>query len=106
MSAMEVADIQHLAGLARIALTEKEAGELAAEFDAILDYVAQVTEVSANAAVLPMVGVHANVLREDTETHVPGAYTAALLAAAPQQEGAYVRVQKILDKGLKKNNDA
>lgn len=92
---METADVQHLAGLARIAITDEEAGALAEEFDTILGYVAQITEVSAGAPSAPAVGVHANMLREDIETHTPGAYTEVLLNAAQQWEGEYVYVKKI-----------
>lgn len=95
---MEIADVQHLAGLARIALTNAEAAELATEFDAILSYVAQVTKVSADTVgSAPTVGVHANVLREDTETHEPGVYTETLLNAAPKRNARYIEVKKILE---------
>jgi len=95
---IETKDIRHLAELARIALADGEAVALAAECDAILGYVAQVTEISADADALPVAGAHANVFREDTETHEPGAYTEALLSAAPNRNGAYIEVKKILEK--------
>ena len=98
-TAMEIKDIQHLAELARIAVTDEEAAALASEFDSILEYVAQVAEISAGAgASVPVVGAVANVFREDVETNEPGAYTEALLAAAPKRHGAYIEVKKILEK--------
>lgn len=93
---MEIADIQHLAGLSRIAITDAEAGALATEFDAILGYVAQITEISADVSAMPAHGPHINVFREDAETNEPGAYTDALLSAAPERAGAYIQVKKIL----------
>ncbi len=93
---MERADIEHLASLARIALREHEAEEFAIDFNTILSYVAQVTAISATGTGVPTLGVHANVLRDDTETHQPGAYTDVLLAAAPERLGAYIHVKKIL----------
>lgn len=92
---MEIHDVQHLAGLARISLADEEASEFAAKFDAILSYVAQITEVSADAVTVPIVGVHANVFREDVETNEPGAYTETLISAAPKRNRAYIQVKKI-----------
>lgn len=94
---MEIADVKHLAELSRIALTDEEARELGAEFDAILGYVAQVTEVSVDIAAVHTVGAHANVLREDVETNEPGIYTETLLNAAPERNGEYIQVKKIFE---------
>jgi aspartyl-tRNA(Asn)/glutamyl-tRNA(Gln) amidotransferase subunit C len=93
---MKTEDIQHLAGLSRIALSDKEVDALAGEFDAILGYIAQITEVSADVSAPPVVGVLANVMREDVETHEPGEYTEVLLNAAPTRNGGYIQVKKIL----------
>lgn len=94
---MTVEEIQHLATLSRIAMTDDEAAAFAVECDAILHYVEQVKAVSADtAAAVPVVGVHANVLRPDVLTHEPGAYTGSLLDAAPQRDGEHIRVKKIL----------
>lgn len=98
---MKTEEIQHLATLARIRLTDTEADALAHEFDAILGYVAQVTEISADVSSEKEVGVHAQVMRADEPSHEPGAYTEVLLNAAPERAGAYVQVKKILG-----NNDA
>lgn len=88
--------IQDLARLARLRLSDEEADHYAHDFDAILGYVDAVKEIAAEDAE-PKVGPVANVLRDDVETHEPGVYTEALLAAAPEREGAYVKVKKILD---------
>jgi aspartyl-tRNA(Asn)/glutamyl-tRNA(Gln) amidotransferase subunit C len=98
MTRMERADIEHLAELARIAITDEEAAALAAEFDAILGYVVQVQEVSASVSALPAAPAHRNVFREDVVTEEAGAYTEALLSAAPNRNGAYIEVKKILEK--------
>lgn len=92
---MTIEEIRHLAGLARIDVTDTEAATFAADFDEILPYVAQVQAAAANVATEPP-HAHSNVLREDIETHAPGAYTEALLSAAPERSGAYVAVKKIL----------
>ena len=96
MGAMETADVQHLAALARIALTDTEAAALAREFDAILGYVAQVRDISGDVATAPEAGPVVNVFREDVETNKPEEYLEALLAAVPEREGRYVAVKKVL----------
>jgi aspartyl-tRNA(Asn)/glutamyl-tRNA(Gln) amidotransferase subunit C len=63
---LSAADVQHLAGLARIALTPDEVEHLAGELTTIVDSVAKVREVAtpdvpATSHPLPLV----NVLRED-----------------------------------------
>ncbi len=93
---MTVEEIRHLATLARIAVTDEEALHLAEEFESILGYVAQVTDVAAETGSAPQTGVLKNVMRKDVVTNEPGMYTEALLAAAPIREGQYVRVKKIL----------
>lgn len=92
---MEIKDIQHLAELARIGLTDEEAAALAGEFDAILGYVAQVTEVSGGASGVTTAPLQ-NVFREDVVTEEPRAYTETLLSAAPKRNGDYIEVKKIL----------
>jgi len=93
---MTVAEIQHLAALSRITMTDAEAEAFSVEFDAILHYVEQVKAVSADTAAAPVVGALANVMRADASSHEPEAYTEALLEAVPLREGRYVRVKKIL----------
>lgn len=93
---MKADDVQHLAALSRIGITEDEAVAFATDFGAILGYVEQVTAISGEVG--ERTSPLRNVLREDVETHEPGAYTDALLAAAPVREGDYIHVKKVLEK--------
>ncbi len=93
---MKKEEVQHLARLSRIALSDGEEAAYAKEFDAILGYVAQVADISGDTDLAPSAGALSNVLRADEPNHAPGAYTEALLAAAPDRDGAYVRVKKVL----------
>lgn len=88
-------DIEHLAELARIEVSEKEAEALAKNIEAILGYVQQVKDVSVGNDALKDIGL-VNVFREDAAPHESGAYTDALLAGAPEKEDGYVKVKKIL----------
>lgn len=89
------ADVQHLAGLARIALTPEEIDHLAGELTVIVDSVAKVREVAtpdvpATSHPVPLV----NVLRPD----VPGPVltTAQVLSGAPDAADGRFRVPAIL----------
>jgi aspartyl-tRNA(Asn)/glutamyl-tRNA(Gln) amidotransferase subunit C len=96
-SAISRADVAHLAGLARISLTEDELDRLGAELPAILEHVAAVQGVvDAAGDVEPMshpVPV-TNVLREDVVR--PGLTPQEALAGAPESEDQRFSVPQIL----------
>jgi len=87
-------EIKHLAKLARIELSEEEAGKMTSEIDSILGYVGQVASVTGDAG--KIVPPLRNVMREDLITHEKGEYTEAILSNAPSREGNYLKVKKIL----------
>ncbi len=89
-------DIARVAGLARIALTDDELAEYAAQLENILDHAERVqalpTEgVEPTSHPLPMV----NAFRPDVVTGSLGRDEA--LAGAPEAEDGYFRVPRILD---------
>lgn len=85
-----------MAELSRIALSADEKTALQKDMDSILDYVDQIKSVSAGADLEKKVGIARNVFREDKEVHQGGIFSDDLIAAAPQREGGYVKVKKIL----------
>jgi aspartyl-tRNA(Asn)/glutamyl-tRNA(Gln) amidotransferase subunit C len=90
-------DIQNLAELARIDISDDQAEELAGSISDILEYVESVKEVAGDDdGDGPHVGPVHNVLREDKSPHEPGAYRDQLLAEAPDTEGGNVVVPPIL----------
>lgn len=95
-SAVTRADVQHLAGLARISLSDAELDHLARELPAILEYVRAV-ESAAGDDVVPM--SHplpiSNVFRTDEAR--PGLTTDEALAGAPASEQDRFLVPKILE---------
>jgi aspartyl-tRNA(Asn)/glutamyl-tRNA(Gln) amidotransferase subunit C len=116
---LEVKDIEKLAKLARIELTEEEKQTLLKEVDPILNYVAQLKEVSAKVktssagstlrltedlitpsasrrADLPKVGEHRNVMREDEVKNESGGNTDILVSEFPDKQGNSLKVKKIL----------
>ena len=87
-----------LAKLARIKLSDTEAESLSHEFEAILNYVGEVKNISKadslklKADSFPI----RNVMREDGEPHKSGLYTGKILKEAPGTQGGYIKVKKIL----------
>jgi aspartyl-tRNA(Asn)/glutamyl-tRNA(Gln) amidotransferase subunit C len=88
-------DVRKLAALARIKLSPEEEETFAKDMEHILGYITQIQKVSGT---VEMHGKEKtkNVLREDTNPHESGIHTEALLAEAPQREGNYIKVKKIL----------
>lgn len=93
---MKKEDIEHLAKLARIALTDEEKDVFAGEITSILGYVSEVSEIAESGAQVKRVGAVFNVMREDANPHEGGLYTEVLLSAAPERDGQYFKVKKIL----------
>jgi aspartyl-tRNA(Asn)/glutamyl-tRNA(Gln) amidotransferase subunit C len=89
------ADVEHVAHLARLALTESEIEELTGQLGGILDYAAQVSaldlaDVAPTAHPFPLV----NVFRADVVR--PGVDREEVLAQAPAAEDGRFRVPRIL----------
>lgn len=96
MSTISRDEVAHLAGLARLAVTEEELDTFAGQLDVILDSVARVGEVAAED--IPPTS-HAvpvnNVFREDVVR--PGLSREQALAGAPAAEENRFRVPRILN---------
>lgn len=93
---MQKEEILHLGTLSRIALSESEVEKLAVEIESILDYVGTVSEIVADTVDQKVVGARFNVFREDEVTCEPGEYTETLLNEAPERDGRFLKVKKIL----------
>ena len=96
MSRISREQVAHVAGLARLMLSEDETERMAHDLDQILDYVAALDELdtegiepTAHAIPLP------TPLRPDKA--VPGIDPALALATAPQSEGSAFVVPKVID---------
>lgn len=90
-------EVEHIASLARIALTEEEKTAFARDLSSILDFVAVLNAVNTKD-VLPMTGgtMRENSLRRDAEeeTALEGK-SLQLLEAAPQKKGSLICVKEI-----------
>ena len=96
MASITRAEVEHLARLARLQLSDAEVDHYAGQLDVILQSVARVSEV-ADADIpptshpIPMV----NVFRDDVV--LPGLDRDAVAAGAPAWEDDRFRVPRILD---------
>ena len=94
---IDIKDVEKLAELSRIKLTEEEKQKFGKEIDSILAYVNQIQEVAgATASEQPVAREVRNVMRPDTNSNESGLNTEAILAEAPAQEGNLLKVKKIL----------
>ena len=92
------ADVEHVAALARLGLTEDEIDRMQGQLNRILEAIGQLQSVDTSA-VGPTAQVIAleNVMRPD-EVREPMARDAAL-ANAPLREGDHLRVPVVLEEG-------
>lgn len=89
-------DIDHVAKLARIELTEEEAARFSAQFSRLFEFIEELAQIDvsaipATAQVIPRI----NVLREDELRPCIG--TDAALENAPDREGPYFKTPRILE---------
>lgn len=97
---MKREEIEHLATLSRIRLSDEELTNLAGELSSIVEYVSVVKDIAADDAdAAPQVGARHTIFRADEVLNEPDQYTKAILAEAPTTEGRYLSVKKILDIG-------
>lgn len=89
--------VQHIADLARIELTENEKEKYAEELSSVLGYFEQLKEVKTEG-VEPTSQVTGlvNVTREDIVKECDKETRKKLLDAAPMREGDYIKVKAIL----------
>jgi aspartyl-tRNA(Asn)/glutamyl-tRNA(Gln) amidotransferase subunit C len=89
--------VQHIARLARVGLSEEDIGRFSEQLSEILDYFERLRQVDTEgipptAHTLPL---H-NVMREDDEP-APSLSSEDVLANAPVREGDHFRVKVILE---------
>jgi aspartyl/glutamyl-tRNA(Asn/Gln) amidotransferase C subunit len=88
-------DVQKLAALARISISDAELVKFTNEFDAILGYIGQL-----EALELPKTGEEKpllrNVMREDGEPHAAGEFTEKIAGQFPARSGDALSVKQII----------
>ncbi len=96
-----VDDVQRVAELAHLELKPEETPAMLRDLNAILDYVAELNELDTSG-VVPLAQVSelgdaaAGVLRGDLP--VPSLNRAAVMAQAPETDGAFFKVPKVIER--------
>lgn len=91
---LQLEDIEKLASLSRLSLTEEEKQQYLKDFSSILGYVSEISAVDTSS--IEETQSLTNVMRDDVVTHESAQFTAKLLAEAPQKEGEYFKVTQVL----------
>jgi aspartyl-tRNA(Asn)/glutamyl-tRNA(Gln) amidotransferase subunit C len=91
-------DVETVARLARLALTDQEKDHYTAQLASILGYIEKLKELNTDGVeptshTLPL----SNVWREDGLRPVPGASPEGLLSNAPEREGPFFKVKKVIE---------
>ena len=91
-----LADVEHVARLARLELSAEEAETFTGQMDAILAYVDKLNELDTSGIVptshaVPM----ENAFRDDVAR--PGIGVEAALANTPERAGSFYRVPKVIE---------
>ncbi|MEK7641903.1 MAG: Asp-tRNA(Asn)/Glu-tRNA(Gln) amidotransferase subunit GatC [Patescibacteria group bacterium] len=91
-----IPELETLATLARIKLTDADKQSLVKEFDSILAYVDQLKKVDVSLDAEGRVGAVKNIMRPDESQDTSGADRDAILDEAPDREGDFIAVKKII----------
>ena len=98
MSNISKDQIEHIAKLARIELTEQEKEKFFKELSSILDYVAQLNKVdTSKIKEISQVAGLESVVREDNPRSKTQNLRSKLLKQAPSRKSDYIKVPKILE---------
>jgi len=92
---IEKKDVEKLAELSRIEVSENEKAVLIKDLDAILGYVSDVGEVVTDE-VVSSAGRLRNVMREDKSPHKPKEFSEEVMDEAPDSKNGFLKVKKIL----------
>jgi len=92
-----VKELEHLATLSRIKLSEEDKKSLIKEFDSILNYVDQLKKVNVSLDTSGRVGAVKNVTRPDTISSTNNYDRKRLLDEAPDREGDFIAVKKVIE---------
>ncbi len=92
---LERKNIERLASLSRIEVSDNEKETLIKDLDAVLGYVSEIKEVIIGK-VEPQTGKLINVMREDKNPHESGVFTKEIMNEVPDVKDGYVKVKKIL----------
>ena len=90
-------EIQHIADLARLELTNEELEKYGSQLSGVLNYIDELKEVdTANVAPTAQVTGLENIMRADEVEAWPQDEVEMALGQAPEREGRLVKVRRVL----------
>lgn len=89
-------EIKNLAKLARLGLSEGDVDSYQKDFQGILDYISTINSIKIDSYDDQIRGNTTNIMRSDDVSYKSGEFTDILLEAAPERDGDYVKVAKVL----------
>lgn len=93
---VDLQTVKRVARLARIAVTEEEASQMAGELNVILGFVEQLGEVDVSG-VEPMTSVMPMTMRQRADVVTDGGKAADIVANAPASEENFFLVPKVVE---------
>jgi aspartyl-tRNA(Asn)/glutamyl-tRNA(Gln) amidotransferase subunit C len=93
---LDTATVRRIAKLARIRVDDAEVETLQTELSAILGYVAQLSEVDVTG-IEPLSGGAQMAMRQRDDVVTDGGIAAQILANAPDREGRFFAVPKVVE---------
>jgi aspartyl-tRNA(Asn)/glutamyl-tRNA(Gln) amidotransferase subunit C len=91
-----ISELEHLALLSRIELSDSDKANLLKEFDSILGYIDELKKVSVDLDSTGRVGAVKNIAREDIPCDATDVEKTIIMKDAPSIEGEYISVRKVL----------
>jgi aspartyl/glutamyl-tRNA(Asn/Gln) amidotransferase C subunit len=95
MAEITIADVENLARLSRLELSDTEKEKLQKDLSAIIGYFDELKS-APSAGELAETHQLQNVMRPDDNAYTPGEYTEDLLKVAPARHENYLAVKKIM----------
>jgi len=90
-------EVQHIAKLARLGLTEKEIEKFQKELSSILDYIEKLKEVDISGIEPTSHSILLeNIMRNDKESEKRKVQSVKLLELAPEVKEGYLKVKSVL----------
>ena len=89
-------EVKKIAELALLSVEERELDTVTGEIDSILEYVSDIDKLAEGESEEKEKPDLYNVMREDEVTNTEGEFTQKILNEAPDTDGDYLRVKKIL----------
>jgi aspartyl-tRNA(Asn)/glutamyl-tRNA(Gln) amidotransferase subunit C len=95
-------DVERVAELAHLELAPEETGRMLRDLNAILDYVAELNEIDTSGitplAEVSELGGNAGPSAQRADRQEPSLKRAAVMPQAPETDGAFFKVPKVIEK--------